>query len=151
MTCHQIGSFGQRKTEETHHNNNFKKKFSQFFFLRSAIYVLSEMWSSFLKGSAFTYLNPLFQMIKQSAAFTVTLGAAPCSQNKNAAVHMTKMHKCCYTLPLVLNGKPMYMCVCVHGDVLAGPTGPCWSRRWWCGDWSVVSSPADLLPARSHS
>lgn len=38
-----------------------------------------------------------------------------------------------------------------HMLVTGWPTSPCWSRRWWCWDWSVLLFPADLLPDCSRS
>lgn len=44
-----------------------------------------------------------------------------------------------------------YVPTCTSQVAFACPTGPCWSRRWWCADWSVLWFPADPLPARSRS
>lgn len=44
-----------------------------------------------------------------------------------------------------------YVPACMSQVALACPTGPCWSRRWWCADWSVLLLPANLLPGRSRS
>lgn len=44
-----------------------------------------------------------------------------------------------------------YVPTCTSQVAFACPTGPCWSRRWWCADWSVLLFPADLLPGRSRS
>lgn len=44
-----------------------------------------------------------------------------------------------------------YVPACTSQVAFACPTGPCWSRRWWCADWSVLLFPADLLPGRSRS
>lgn len=38
------------------------------------------------------------------------------------------------------------MPTCTPRVALACPTGPCWSRRWWCGGSSAWSCPAALPP-----
>lgn len=45
----------------------------------------------------------------------------------------------------------MRVATCRSQVALACPRGLCWSRRWWCADWSVLSFPAGQLPGCSRS